>query len=69
MHLDELLLGRTCGRTGVYRSNDCGYEIKLLAGDVFPECMAHDKPVTWAFIRKLELSSSILGARLQSKSS
>ena len=45
--------GRSCTRPGVYRSNDCGYEITLRAGELFPECKAHEKRVTWTFIKAL----------------
>jgi hypothetical protein len=45
--------GQTNQQAGIYRSEDCGYEIKLLAGELFPECPIHRRPVTWSFIRTL----------------
>jgi len=47
--------GKECEDAGVYRSNDCGYEITLLERDPFPECPLHDRSVTWTFIRKTEV--------------
>ncbi len=44
--------GKICKQAGVYRSNDCGYEVKLLEEEEFPECPLHEKPVTWTFIKK-----------------
>jgi hypothetical protein len=45
--------GQTNQQAGIYRSEDCGYEIKLLQGELFPECPIHRRPVTWSFIRTL----------------
>jgi hypothetical protein len=45
--------GQTNTQTGLYRSEDCGYEIKLAEGEVFPECPIHRRPVTWSFVRPL----------------
>ena len=55
--------GKKCERAGVYRSNDCGYEITLLEGEQFPECPLHDRHVTWTFIKK---ASKRVGAVQQS---
>ncbi len=43
--------GTECARPGVYRSNDCGYELSLVEGEEFPDCPIHDRPVTWMFIK------------------
>ena len=60
--------GRSCVRPGVYRSNDCGYEITLRDGEQFPECTEHKKAVTWTFIKALELATSIPQAEFHAKS-
>jgi hypothetical protein len=46
--------GKQCEQAGIYRSNDCGYEITLLSDEAFPECPLHEREVTWTFIKKLE---------------
>ena len=46
--------GRRCEQAGVYRSNDCGYEITLESEEDFPDCPLHERAVTWTFIKKLE---------------
>ena len=46
--------GKKCERAGVYRSNDCGYEVTLLEKEPFPDCPIHDRPVTWTFIKKTD---------------
>jgi hypothetical protein len=48
--------GQVNTQSGVYRSDDCGYEIKLGEGEPFPPCPLHRRPVTWAFVRPLKKS-------------
>ena len=47
--------GKACTRPGIYRSNDCGYEIVLTEGEQFPECPIHQRLVTWTFIKKAQI--------------